>query len=135
MTLRDEILSRPDCADALAVRDCGALASIMSVGRTKKIHIPIADIQAYLQGNGTWWGIKAIAMDLSHPANPAASALMDVANARYSNIDMTLPIVSQMLGGLVAASAITQTDMNTLIAMSTVADSYSIQDIINAMGW
>lgn len=37
MTLRDEILSRPDCADALAIRDCGALAEILSAGRTKLI--------------------------------------------------------------------------------------------------
>ena len=37
MTLRDEILSREDCADALADRDCGALAAILSEGRTKLI--------------------------------------------------------------------------------------------------
>lgn len=37
MALRDEILSRPDCAAALAVRDCGALAAILSVGRTKLV--------------------------------------------------------------------------------------------------
>lgn len=37
MTLRDEILSRPDCADALALRDCGALAAILSAGRTKLV--------------------------------------------------------------------------------------------------
>ena len=35
MTLHDEILSRPDCADALARRDCGELAALLSVGRTK----------------------------------------------------------------------------------------------------
>jgi len=37
MTLRDEILSRPDCAEALAARDCGAIAEILSAGRTKTI--------------------------------------------------------------------------------------------------
>ena len=37
MALRDEILSRPDCADALAARDCGELARILSVGRTKLV--------------------------------------------------------------------------------------------------
>ena len=41
MTLRDEILSRPDCADALAARDCGALAEILSAGRTKVIDYSI----------------------------------------------------------------------------------------------
>ena len=37
MTLRDEITTRPDCADALAARDCGELARILSIGRTKLI--------------------------------------------------------------------------------------------------
>lgn len=33
MTLRDEILSRPDCADAVAARDLDAIAAIVSAGR------------------------------------------------------------------------------------------------------
>lgn len=37
MALRDEIISRADCADALAARDCGELARILSVGRTKLV--------------------------------------------------------------------------------------------------
>ena len=41
MALRDEILSRPDCADALAARDCGELAALLSVGRTKVIDYSI----------------------------------------------------------------------------------------------
>lgn len=41
MALRDEILSRPDCADALARRDCGELAALLSVGRTKVIDYSI----------------------------------------------------------------------------------------------
>lgn len=41
MTLRDEILSRPDCADALALRDCGAMAAILSTGRTKTVDLNI----------------------------------------------------------------------------------------------
>ena len=41
MTLRDEILSRPDCADALARRDCGELAALLSVGRTKVVDLNI----------------------------------------------------------------------------------------------
>ena len=41
MTLHDEILSRPDCAAALALRDCGALAEIISAGRTKVVDLNI----------------------------------------------------------------------------------------------
>ena len=41
MTLHDEILSRPDCADALARRDCGELAALLSVGHTKVVDLNI----------------------------------------------------------------------------------------------
>jgi hypothetical protein len=37
MTLHDEITTRPDCATALAARDCGELARILSIGRTKLV--------------------------------------------------------------------------------------------------
>ena len=33
MSLKDEILARPDCADAVAARDLDAIAAIMSAGR------------------------------------------------------------------------------------------------------
>jgi hypothetical protein len=33
MTLRDEILARPDCADAVAAKDCAAIAALLSAGR------------------------------------------------------------------------------------------------------
>ena len=41
MTLYNEILSRPDCADALARRDWGELAALLSVGRTKVVDLNI----------------------------------------------------------------------------------------------
>lgn len=41
MSLHDEITTRPDCADALARRDCGELAALLSVGRTKVIDYSI----------------------------------------------------------------------------------------------
>ena len=41
MTLHDEILSRADCANALSARDCGALATILSTGRTKVVDLNI----------------------------------------------------------------------------------------------
>ena len=135
MTLRDEILSRPDCADALAIRDCGALAALLSTGRTKLVMTPIADLQAYLQGNGLWWSIKAVAGDPANPAYQAAQALMDVANARYENIDMSLPIVDQMLGALVDAGIMPQASADALKEMAIAPDPYSVQDVINSMGW
>ena len=133
MTLRDEILSRPDCADALAVRDCGALAAIMSAGRTKTVIVPIADLQAYLQGNGQWWTIKACSEDPAHPARTAAQGVVDVVNARYNNIDMTLPIVDQMLAALVATNVIPQATMDELKALAVVPDEITASQVQQAL--
>lgn len=112
-----------------AARNDFYLAASLSVGLTKKVNVPIADLQAYLQGNGLWWGIKAIAGDPANQANVAAQGLIDVASARYDNIDMSLPIVAQMLGALVAASAMPQTSMDALIAMSSVENTIAVQQI------
>ena len=111
----------------------GAIAAAMSTGRTKVTKVAIADVQAYLQTQGLWWSIKAVAADVAHPAQSAAIAVLDVANARYDNIDMTLPIVATMLGGLVATSVITQGAMDALVGLGTVPDAVSVQDVINAM--
>ena len=133
MTLRDEILSRPECAAALALRDCGALAEILSVGRTKTVNVPIADLQAYLQGNGQWWTIKACAEDPAHPARSAAQGVVDVVNARYNSIDMTLPIVDQMLGALVAAGVIPQATMDGLKALAVIPDEITASQVQQAL--
>jgi hypothetical protein len=106
----------------IASRDEYALAAALSVGRTKTVKVPIADVQANLQTTGLWWSVKAVAADAAHPAHAAAIALMDVANARYDNIDMTLPIVAQMLGELVSAGVMTQAQMDALTGMGVVPD-------------
>lgn len=120
MTLRDEILARPDCADAVAARDLDAIAALVSVGRTKTQRVPIEDVQAHLQSSGLWWPIKGVAGNPQHPAYQAAVAILDVAEARYQRLDMTLPIIAQMLGGLVATGVMPQSEMDSLIAMSAI---------------
>lgn len=119
MTLLAQIQALPPEVQAVGTQ---AIADALSVGRTKVTKVPIADVQAYLQTQGLWWNIKAVAADVAHPAQSAAIAVLDVANARYENIDMTLPIVAQMLGGLVATNVITQANMDALVGMGVVPD-------------
>lgn len=120
MSLREEILARPDCAAAVEARDLDAIAALISQGRTTTQRVAIEDVQAHLQSSGLWWPIKAIAADPVHPAYQAAVAIVDVAGARYQRLDMTLPIIAQMLGGLVAAGVLPQSEMDQLIAMSVI---------------
>jgi hypothetical protein len=129
--LRSQIHADPACAEALASRDSWALAAILSTGRTRTALVPIADVQAYLQTTGLWWAIKAVPPE--HPAYAAAVAVIDVANARYQNIDTTLPLVGQMLGGLVATGVIAQENMDALMSMGLTADPVSALDVAEAV--
>jgi hypothetical protein len=133
MDLRDEIIARPDCVAAVAARDLDALAALVSAGRTKTQRVAIEDVQAHLQSSGVWWQIKAVAADPAHPAYAAAVAVVDVANARYGRLDMTLPIIAQMLGGLVATEVMPQEEMDALVAMSVVPDPVSRADVEAAL--
>jgi hypothetical protein len=129
--LRAEIAETVDPA-VIAARDTPAIATAVSAGRTRTRVVPIADVQAYLQSHGIWWAIKSISRDTVHPAFAAAEAVMDVATARYENIDLGLPIVAMMFGGLVAAGVMTQDDMSALQALSVVDDPVSEFDVRRA---
>ena len=135
MTLRDEILARPDLSAAVVARDCAALADAMSVGRTRRKLVAIADIQARLQGSGAWWAIKGVLQSGVTPAEvrAAAQAVMDVASARYDNVDMSIPLVAQMFGGLVAAGLLPVETLAEITAMSVAYDPLSPADVADAL--
>ena len=121
MTLYEEIVAK--CTpDEIKSGNHHIIAAKVNVGRVKTVKTPIADVQAILQTNGTWWAIKAASADKTHPAYAAADAVMDVANARYENIDMSLPIVGQMFGGLKAAGILTDAQVTELLTMGQQPD-------------
>lgn len=127
------IAASPELTALGAAGHTQSIATAISLGRTKVTKVAIADVQAYLQTQGLWWGIKAVAADVAHPAQSAAIAVLDVANARYDNIDMTLPIVATMLGGLVATSVITQGAMDALVGLGVVPDPVDHIQVGNAL--
>ena len=133
MTLRDEILSRSDCADALAIRDCGALAEILSAGRTKLIERNV--------GYGTVLEV------LGAESGAAFLDSLTTLAATSSPVKWALKLLDR--GELNIGAAATQTQLDMLAAgglipaevcaalkgLAVVADPYSVQDVINSMGW
>jgi len=109
------------------------IAEKVNIDRTKILLVSIEDIQAYLQTEGAWWIIKATANNSEHPAKAAAEAVMDVANARYKNIDTSLPVVGQMLGGLLATGVLTQVQFDHLTTMGVVPDPVSWEQCQSAV--
>lgn len=133
MGLREEILSREDCAAALAAKDCGELAAILSVGRTKIIERNV--------GYGT-------VMDtLGGEAGAAFLDGLTALAASSSPVKWALKLLDRGELNIGAAATQTQLDMlaaggmlpielvDVLKALAVVPDPYSVQDIINVMGW
>ena len=126
MSLRDEILSRPDCAAALALRDCGALAEIMSVGRTKTIDLNI--------GYGTV--LEALGAEAGAAFLDALTAL--AANGTSSPVKWALKLLDR--GELNIGSSATRAQLDALAAVSVmpqaVADALKglalVPDVISA---
>ena len=133
MTLRDEILSRPDCADALARRDCGELAALLSVGRTKVIDYSIGygtvlEVLGAEAGSAFLDGLTALAAT-SSPVKWALK-LLD-----RGELNIGAAATRGQLDALAAGGVMPQAVADVLKGLAIVDDPYSIQDVILAMGW
>lgn len=131
--LRDEILSRPDCADALALRDCGALAEILSKDRTKKVDLNIG-YGTVLEALGADDGAKFLDQltALADTSSPVKWALKLLDRGEL-NIGAT--ITQQQLDALAEGGVMSKELADVLKGLAVVDDPYSIQDVILAMGW
>ena len=133
MTLRDEILSRPDCADALARRDCGELAALLSVGRTKVIDYSIGygtvlEVLGAEAGSAFLDGLTALAAT-SSPVKWALK-LLD-----RGELNIGAAATQAQLDALASAGVMPQAVADVLKGLAIVPDPYSIQDVILAMEW
>ena len=133
MALRDEILSRPDCADALAARDCGALAAILSAGRTKLVERDIGygtvlETLGAEAGAAFLDGLTAVAAT-SSPVKWALK-LLD-----RGELNIGAAATQQQLDMLASVGVIPVDVAEALKNLAVVDDPYSIQDVILAMGW
>ena len=133
MALRDEILSRPDCAAALAVRDCGALAAILSVGRTKLVERNIG-YGTVLDTLGATAGAAFLdsLTALSETSSPVKWALKLLDRGE---LNIGAAATRGQLDALAAGGVMPQAVADVLKGLAIVDDPYSIQDVILAMGW
>jgi len=131
LVTKNEILAK--CTpEEIAGGNYHVIAEKVNAGRTKTELVPISDVQAYLQAQGVWWALKTVA-STDHPAKAAAEAVIDVANARYNNIDTSIPLVGQMLGALLATNVLTQEQYDHVTTMGVSPDLASWEQCFSAM--
>jgi len=131
MTLRDEILSRADCANARAARDCGALASILSMGRTKLIERAIGygtvmDTLGAVDGAAFLDGL----VSLSATSSPVKWALKLLDRGE---LNIGAPTTRSQLDALAAGGAFPQAVSDALKGLAIVPDVVSSQDVQTAL--
>ena len=133
MTLREEILSRPDCADALARRDCGELAAILSAGRTKVIDYSIG-YGTVLEVLGAEAGAAFLdsLTTLAATSSPVKWALKLLDRGE---LNIGAAATQTQLDALASAGVMPQAVADVLKGLAIVPDPYSIQDVILAMEW
>lgn len=77
-----------------------------------RVAVPISSAVAYLREQNAWLSIKT-------SSNEAALAVIDLyEDSRADSLDFTLPIVGEVMGGLVSAGLLTQSQADGLTAMS-----------------
>lgn len=131
MTLREEILSRPDCADALARRDCGELAALLSVGRTKVIDYSIGygtvlEVLGAEAGSVFLDGLTALAAT-SSPVKWALK-LLD-----RGELNIGSPATQAQLDALAAGGVFPQVVADALKALALAPDVVTMQQVAEEM--
>jgi hypothetical protein len=131
MTLRDEITTRLDCAAALAARDCGELAHILSIGRTKQIDFNVGygsvlDTLGAESGAAFLDGLTALAATNS-PVKWALK-LLD-----RGELNVGSPKTQAQLDALAAGGVMPQAVADTLKALALVPDVVTPQEVQTAL--
>lgn len=133
MGIYEDAYAHPELAEAIANKDCHEIARVLSIGRTQTALVELADVQALLQRTGVWWSIRVAAVTSDHPAKDAALVVLDVAAARYGNLDTTLPLAGQKFSELVAAGVMTQDVVDQINELSNVPAPLTQREVAIAL--
>lgn len=131
MALRDEILSRPDCADALAQRDCAALADLLSQGRDKTVErlIGYGTVLDTLGAEGGAAFLDGL-VALSEASSPVKWALKLLDRGE---LNIGSPATQAQLDALAAGGVFPQVVADALKALALAPDVVTMQQVAEEM--
>ena len=134
MSLRDEIRSNPDCADALARRDCDELARIASIDRTATGPIEKKDFAIWCAASGMRAAIEDHASNPASPLRAIALSLKDfLVGPPDAGIDFNEPGNQQSLAAWEAVGAISGEQKAQLLAMGIKPAPVSAYEVAEAL--
>ena len=117
-----------------ANRDDGAIATALSVGRTKSEPVQRALFAMWAGQTGMRASIQDASATAGHPLRSVALTLLDFLQGGVSpSLDLSLPANQAMLSAWQAAGAITAQQIADLNALGIVPDVVTTQDVAKAL--
>ena len=135
------IAASPTLQAEAAARNDAAIAAALSAGRTVQGSIPVGTLLGWTAATG----MQAIIYDTAYTpgsayyATPLRSAALSMLAAQASStpLDMSASQTGQgnlaLLNAWVTAGALTQADLNALIALATQPDPVSVGSVSDAL--
>lgn len=126
-TLSNEI-NQPQYA---GMSDAEIAAALNAPGASTRRRVPIDDLQARAMETGVYTALRVVVGNAQAPSELRAMAqtVLDLANARFADIDLDNSASRQMFGALQQAGVISQQQAAQIDALATVPGRSRAQEI------
>lgn len=125
--LRQAAHARSDCAEALAARDCQALADLLSAGRVRENSYEVG-YGMIIETIGLGAGNQLIDFIQAQPEMRHVRPLLEQGRLRIGS-----QLAQQSLQAFVGAGAVTQADADVLCALGLQPDPLTAQQVGEAL--
>ena len=140
-TALEALAGRPMTAAEVALassRADGALATSLSVNRTKQGRVITSVLAAWLSGMGLRAVIEDLSKNLVSPQRSGALAALDLLSWESGGLDLSASVMGQgnlaMLASWVTAGVLTQAQSNSLTALAATPSAIDCNTVSNILG-
>lgn len=132
----------------IGMTDAEIAAALNAPGASTRRRVPIAELQARAMESGVYTALRVVVGNAQAPAElrAVAQTVLDLANARFADVDMDNASAVQMFGALQQAGVLTQQQAAQIDALATVpgvsraaalglAAAVTVEDIQAAWDW
>lgn len=106
----------------IGMTDAEIVAALNAPGASTRRRVPIAELQAQAMESGVYTALRVVVGNAQAPAElrAVAQTVLDLANARFADVDMDNASAVQMFGALQQAGVITAQQAAQIDALATV---------------
>ncbi len=111
--------------------DTEIAAALNAPGVSTRQRVPIAELQARAMESGVYTALRVVVGNAQAPAElrAVAQTVLDLANARFADVDMDNASAVQMFGALVQAGVLTQQQAAQIDGLATVPGRSRAQEL------